>query len=191
MRRKSALGILFSFLLLSLSACGGDTSVSKEPTAAIGSPAPQFSLTSVDGKALTLDNFKGKPLVMTFMAEWCPCSNESAPVFKEAYKTYSPKGVEFLVLGFQDSEAKFRKFVEREKFPYPSAFDKGDKVGTSYGVNAPPTTFFITADGKIQRAFYGKLAELDKLSSWIEELLAPPQPVEESPKPVEEKGAGS
>lgn len=142
----------------------------KQHAAQVGASAPAFTLNLVSGGSLTLDSFKGKPLVITFMASWCPCSNESAPVFKEAYGKYNQKGVEFLMIGIQDSELKFKKFVEKKQFPFPAGFDKGDKIARLYGVNAPPTTFFINRDGKIARAFYGKLVEIEKLSAWIEEI---------------------
>lgn len=163
--RLARLAFLAAFLL----AAAGCSS--KEPTARIGDPAPDFTVSTVLGKTIKLEEFRGKPLVLTFMAEWCPCSNKSAPVFKEAYRTYHPKGVEFVILGFQDSQSKFNEFVTRQAFPYPAAFDKDDKIGISYGVHAPPTTFFILPDGKIQRAYYGKITEIQQLSDWIDEML--------------------
>jgi len=149
-------------------ACSGPQD--KQPTARVGAAAPAFTLSLASGGSVTLDSFKGKPLVITFMASWCPCSNESAPVFKEAYSKYNPKGVEFLMMGIQDSESKFKKFVDRKQFPFPAGFDKGDKIARLYGVNAPPTTFFIDQDGKIARAYYGKLVEIEKLSAWVDEI---------------------
>ena len=154
----------------------------KQPTARIGEPAPQFTLNLIGGGSVTLNDFRDKPLVVTFMASWCPCSNESAPVFKEAYNRYNPKGVEFLMIGIQDSESKFKKFVEKKGFPFSAGFDKGDKIARLYGVNAPPTTLFINKDGKIARAFYGKVVEteklsdgktveIEKLSAWVEEII--------------------
>jgi len=155
-------------LLLTISCSSGPQD--KQPTARIGDPAPQFTLNLIGGGSVTLNDFRDKPLIVTFMASWCPCSNESAPVFKEAYSRYNPKGVEFLMIGIQDSETKFTKFVDKKQFPFPTGFDKGDKIARLYGVNAPPTTFFITREGKIGRAFYGKLVEIEKLSGWIGEI---------------------
>lgn len=160
--------LVFLLLFTVVTGCSGPQD--KQPTAKVGASAPTFTLNLVSGGYLTLDSFKGKPLVITFMASWCPCSNESAPVFKEAYGKYNPKGVEFLMIGIQDSESKFKKFVDKKQFPFPAGFDKGDKIARLYGVNAPPTTFFIDRDGKIARAFYGKLVEIEKLSAWIEEI---------------------
>jgi len=165
-------------LVFIVAGCSGSNG-SKEPTAKIGDSAPAFSVEATDGSTVTLDNFKGKPLVLTFMAEWCPCSNKSAPVFKEAYAKYHPEGVEFMIFGFQDSRSKFSDFVKRQAIPFPAAYDSSDAVGTSYGVLAPPTTFFIGSDGKIKRAFYGKIEEKDRLYGWIDEIVAAKAPPEE------------
>jgi len=159
----------YSLLFTVLTGCSSGPQ-DKQPTARIGEPAPQFTLNLIGGGSVTLNDFRDKPLVVTFMASWCPCSNESAPVFKEAYNRYNPKGVQFLMIGIQDSETKFTKFVDKKQFPFPTGFDKGDKIARLYGVNAPPTTFFITREGKIGRAFYGKLVEIEKLSGWIGEI---------------------
>ncbi len=169
--RRTLYVILISFFI---AGCSGGQKVT--PLAGIGEPAPDFTVELLSGKKVSFDNFRGKPLVLTFMAEWCPCSNESAPVFKEAYRIYHPRGVEFLLLGFQDSLSRFRKFVEKEKFPFPAGYDRGDRIGTTYGVNAPPTTFFITADGIVRNAYYGKIVELEKLSSWIDEIVEEKEP---------------
>lgn len=177
----SPIRFLFLLLLTILTACSSGPQ-DKQPTARIGDPAPQFTLNLIGGGSVTLNDFRDKPLVVTFMASWCPCSNESAPVFKEAYNRYNPKGVEFLMIGIQDSESKFKKFVEKKGFPFSAGFDKGDKIARLYGVNAPPTTLFINKDGKIARAFYGKVVEteklsdgktveIEKLSAWVEEII--------------------
>lgn len=161
---------LLPLLLLLLYACSGKEPVSKEPAARIGEKAPGFTVRTVEGKTVTLADFKGRPLVLAFMAEWCPCSNDSVPVFKEAYGKYG-RNVGFLVLGFQDSESKFKAFVNKHALPFPAAYDGGDRIGASFGVIAPPTTFFISREGKIEKAFYGKIAEKEKLFAFIDEVI--------------------
>jgi peroxiredoxin len=165
--------ILFlAFLVLAVGCGKGPRGT--QPVIKIGEPAPSFTLELLDGRAVTLDTFKGKPLVLITMASWCPCSHESAPVFKEVYGIYHPKGVEFLMLGIQDSKRKFEKFVKKKEFPFPAGFDKGDRIAKTYGVSAPPTTFFIDSEGKVVSAFYGKIIEKEMLSAWIDEIVPPP-----------------
>lgn len=163
---------IFCTLLILVSGCSGDSSPKgAPPSLESGSPAPQFTLELIEGSSVTLDTYKGKPLVLIYMASWCPCSHESAPVFKEVYEEYHPKGVEFLMLGIQDSKSKFRKFVKKKGFKFPAGFDKGERIARLYGVNAPPTTFFINKEGIVVSSFYGKIIENDRLSAWIDEIM--------------------
>lgn len=162
------------FLILILTSfsigCNSGSPRGTQPTIKAGAPAPKFSVDLLNGGTATLDSYKGKPLVLIYMASWCPCSKDSAPIFKEVYETYHEKGVEFLMLGMQDSSSKFKKFVDKQAFKFPTAFDSGDEIATSYGVSAPPTTFFIGADGKIVSSFYGKVDNIDQLTTWVEAI---------------------
>lgn len=170
MKKLKAIILLLLFFALA-AGCGKGSPRGTQPTIKVGEAAPAFTLELLDGKTVTLDIFKGKPLVIINMASWCPCSHESAPVFKEAYEIYNPKGVEFLMLGIQDSKTKFNKFVKKKEFRFPAGFDKGDRIAKLYGVSAPPTTFFINSEGKVVSAFYGKIIEKERLSAWIDEIV--------------------
>ena len=75
------------------------------------------------------------------------------------------------MIGIQDKERKFKKFLDKHNFPFPVGFDDSDKIAQVYSVNAPPTTFFITRDGRIKSAFYGRILDVDKLSKWVEEII--------------------
>lgn len=169
--RKLNTIILPLLIVAVIAGCGKSSPRGTQPAIKIDEPAPPFTLELLDGGTVTLDTFKGKPLVIINMASWCPCSHESAPVFKEAYETYHPKGVEFLMLGIQDSKTKFARFVKKKEFKFPAGFDKGDMISKLYGVSAPPTTFFINSEGKVVSAFYGKIAEKERLSAWIDEIV--------------------
>ncbi len=163
--------IILPLLFLTLIAGCNKGPRGTQPVIKTGEAAPPFTLELIDGGTVTLDSFKGKPLVIITMASWCPCSHESAPVFKEVYEMYHPKGVEFLMLGIQDSKSKFTKFFKKKEFKFQAGFDKGNKIAKLYGVSAPPTTFFIDSEGKVVSAFYGKIIEKERLSAWIDEIV--------------------
>lgn len=163
--------LVISVALILSAGCGKGGPRGTQPTIKIGEPAPAFTLELIDGSTVTLDTFKGKPLVIVYMASWCPCSHDSAPVFKEAYEKYHPIGLEFIMLGIQDSRSKFTKFVKKEGFLFPAGFDKKDRIARTYGVSAPPTSFFINSEGKVVSAFYGKIDQKEKLNGWIDEIV--------------------
>ena len=151
-----------------LAGCDMEGPKGAPPTLETGSAAPPFALQLIGGGEAALSGYKGKPLVITFMASWCPCSHESAPVFKAVYEEYREKGVQFLMIGMQDGRSKFEKFYKEKGFPYPAGFDEGDRIAALYGVSSPPTTFFIGRDGTVVSSFYGKIVEKERLTAWVE-----------------------
>ena len=160
------LASLFIFIAL-LAGCseGGRTLLQ------IGEKAPPFTLSLVEGKQTRLDMYAGKGLVITFMSSWCPCSNESIPLIKEAYFKHRDDDVVFLMIGIQDARSKFEKFVAKWQVPFCAGYDEDDKIARNYGVGSPPTTIFIDKNGIVKRAFYGNIADkVKEFPLWVEEI---------------------
>ncbi len=138
----------------------------------VGEKAPPFSLDLLDNNKINLALYSDKPLVITFMSSWCPCSNDSIPLIKNAYQNNKDTTLQFLMVGVQDAESKFEKFVEKWQVPFPAGFDKSGVIARDYGVTAPPTTIFIDKTGNINRVFYGNIAEKpDEFRQWVKEIL--------------------
>jgi peroxiredoxin len=159
----------FAYLLaVLLSGCGGET----KPLLQVGEKALPFTLELLDGGTAHRENYAGKGLVITFMSSWCPCSNESLPLMKQAHEKHKNDPVVFLMIGIQDSRSKFEGFVKKWAVPFPAGYDKGDRIAGDYGVSAPPTTFFIDKNGIVKRAFYGNIAKKpDEFRQWVEEVI--------------------
>lgn len=135
----------------------------------VGDMAPPFTVTLLTGEVRTLESYRGKGLVITFISSWCPCSNDSLPLFKAAHEQHKGK-VAFLMVGIQDAESTFKAFVQKHDIPYDAAFD-ATKLGRTYGINAPPTTVFIDKTGKVNQFFYGNIKDKSsEFARWVEEL---------------------
>ncbi len=138
----------------------------------IGKKAPAFSLDLLDGETSHLGLYSGKGVAMTFMASWCPCSNDSIPLMKKAYANNKNNNLVVLMVGIQDSRSKFRQFVEKWRIPFPAGYDKGDMIAREYGVHAPPTTVFIDKNGNVKRVFFGNIDDKrEEFPQWIKEIL--------------------
>ncbi len=159
-------GLIAGFILLtSIAGC------TEAPTRVlqVGGKAPPFTLELLNGETSHLDLYSGKGLAITFMSSWCPCSNDSIPLMNAAYT--DNENLAFLMVGIQDSRAKFRKFVEKWQVRFPAGYDEGNRIAREYGVQAPPTTIFIDRNGNVKRVFYGNIAEKKELlPQWIEEI---------------------
>lgn len=137
----------------------------------VGDMAPPFALTLLSGENRTLEGYRGKGLVVTFMSSWCPCSNDSLPLFKAAHAEHGGK-VTFLMVGIQESESKFRAFVQKKEIPYETGHDHSG-IARTYGINAPPTTVFIDKNGIVKQFFYGNIKDKpQEFARWVEEVAA-------------------
>ena len=113
-------------------------------------PAPDFTLESLDGKNLRLSDFRGKAVLLNFWATWCsPCKIEM-PWFVELQNKYGPQGFQVVGIAMDDaSKDDIAKFAKDMGVNYTILLGK-ESVGDQYGgVPALPESFFIGRDGKI------------------------------------------
>ncbi len=121
----------------------------------VGHPAPNFSLAMLrpdTGKsALSLSNFKGKPVVLNFWASWCAPCKEEAPLLESNWKQVQAQGkdVVFLGIDFQDSNNDGVSFLQLNSITYPTVLDADGSVAIKYGVTSLPQTIFINRDGTV------------------------------------------
>ena len=169
MNWKNSINYLLILLLWPLLLAGCFEGEPLEPLQP-GDMAPPFTLTLTNGSTKTLASYQGKGLIITYMASWCPCSNDSLPMFQKAYEHRHEK-IAFVMVGIQEAESKFKKFVQEKKIPYETGFDT-TKMARTYGINAPPTTVFIDKHGKVVRFFYGNIKEVEQdFPKWVEEVI--------------------
>ena len=123
----------------------------------IGRVAPSFALRQVGtGTSVSLDQFRGRPVVLNFWATWCgPCWEEH-PVLVANAKMLQPQ-VQFVGVVFQDTEDKIQQFLNNRGTAYPTLIDEAGKTAIAYGVGGVPETFFLDATGKIVAKFSGPL----------------------------------
>jgi thiol-disulfide isomerase/thioredoxin len=113
-------------------------------------PAPDFTLESLDGKTMRLSDLRGKAVLLNFWATWCgPCKIET-PWLVELQNQYGPQGLQIVgVEAGDDGKDDIAKFVKDMGINYPILIGK-ESVGDAYGgVPALPESFFIGRDGKI------------------------------------------
>lgn len=119
---------------------------------AVGSVFPDFQVTSLDSKPLSVSAEKGKIVLIDFWATWCgPCVGE-LPNVQKVYAQYHDKGFDIIGISLDQDKDKLTTFLKDKGVPWPQYFDgKGweNKVSTTYGINSIPATYLLGKDGKI------------------------------------------
>jgi thiol-disulfide isomerase/thioredoxin len=135
--------------------------------------APQFTLTEVDGKKVSLSDFKGKPLVVNFWATWCgPCKVEM-PWFEEFRKKYAADGFEVLGVA-DDSDAGNDTIAGAAKklgVTYPILL-ADNTMEKAYGdPEVLPMSFYVDKTGMVTEVTAG-LGTKDEMEAKIKETIA-------------------
>ena len=120
------------------------------PTPALqGKVAPAFALVDLDGKKVSLADYKGKPVLVNFWATWCgPCKLEM-PWFEEFNKKYAGQGLVILGVAADDAaKPAIAGTAKKLGVSYPILL-KDDKVEDAYGgVNYLPESFYVDRNGQ-------------------------------------------
>lgn len=147
------------------------TDTSERLAAEPGGPAPDFSLSLFDGTNFSLSRHlagDGRPVVMNFWASWCVPCREEMPIFDGVAR--SRPDVLILGVAVQDTADEARAFADEVGVGYPLGFDAKGKILELYPILGLPTTWFITADGRIASIRAGQLDQ-DELERLIDQHL--------------------
>ena len=135
------------------------------PTLKVGAVAPDFPSTDVNGKPVSLADYKGKVIVLDFWATWCGPCMASMPHTAEVAAKFKDQGVVVLGSCTSDSREKFEAWVKANQAKYPDfvfahdpAERKPERASRAlYGVQGIPTQFIIGRDGKLVAIVVGYL----------------------------------
>jgi thiol-disulfide isomerase/thioredoxin len=133
----------------------------------VGSQAPDFAATTVDGGSVSLGDAGGKEATMlVFFASWCPHCNKEAPTISELEREHDDLRVVMMGIDGRDHAGKVQEFVDRYGIEGPTAY--APSVGRTYRVSGYPTIYVLDKNNYIIAAHSGE-APKGALEGWIEE----------------------
>jgi peroxiredoxin len=124
-----------------------------------GEQAPAFALRDLDGKTWRLEDLKGKPVLLTFWAPWCGvCKAESPNLSAVRSAVGEDAQVISVALGWEDLGA-VQRYVSDQQVDYPVLLGN-EQIREAFRIEAFPTTYFISEDGRIKHTTVGYTSEL-------------------------------
>ena len=125
------------------------------PSTLIGRQAPAAVARSMDGETISLEDYRGQPVILNFWASWCFECIEEHRVLTEALERY---GQELVIVGvlYQDTVADALSFLARNgDAGWPNLLDADGRLAIDFGVTGVPESFFIDTAGVVRYKQYG------------------------------------
>ncbi len=182
--RSAAVGSIALVAAVLLGACSGPSGSAPAGTSPAGSMpassvavgpevgalAPDLVLTDLDGKPFRLSDLRGRPVVLNYWASWCgPCRDEF-PELKAALEAHGTAALAVVGVLFKDDPGPARDFMAKEGATWTSLADPDGTGAAAYRVVAPPTTFFIDAEGVVRDMQIGGMTG-EQLDRHLETIL--------------------
>ncbi len=151
-----------------------DSSQDIKKTVQKGSPAPNFTLSDINGRDVSLSDFRGKVVLLEFWATWCPPCIESVPELIMLQDRYKEKGFTVVALSLDkgtDNISMVAAFSDKFKINYPILFADEDIIDT-YRIISIPTSVILDREGVVKHIYssYGMDFE-EHLKKEIEKVL--------------------
>lgn len=131
--------------------------------------APPFSVTTVDGKTVTLDSLRGRVVLLDFWATWCVPCKQYLPQLQKLNADLHDQPFTILSVSRDEDLEVWKQYIADNHMTWPQVLDTGHTLASLYGVDALPHTFTIDADGALQSEIIG-VGE-DDLETRIRALL--------------------
>ncbi len=148
--------------------CSRDHGCEELPT--IGCPAPNFKLSDLSGREVSLDQYRGRVVMLDFWATWCGPCRMTMPLLENLQKEY-PNDLRLLAINLREPADMVRDYVRKQSISSEVLLDEKGEVGDTYRSDSIPMQVLIDKQGVVRHVTAGYSPRLaSQLRSWIESL---------------------
>jgi peroxiredoxin len=138
---------------------------------------PPFSGSTLDARQLSLTEYRGTVMVLTFWASWCLECRVEMPALERLQREFSSRRLAIIGVNAREGEGAVRRYAQELGLTFPLVLDRDGKINARYGVIGLPTTFVVGRDGRaIALAIGPREWESAPARALIAALLAEPAP---------------
>ena len=130
--------------------------LSGKPRLGKGVPAPDFTLPGLDGKKISIAEYKGKVIFLNIWATWCPPCVEEMPSMEKLYQKLKGESFEILAVSIDVSGSEsVLPFMKKHKLSFPALLDTKGDIKSLYQTTGVPESFIIDKEGIIVEKIIG------------------------------------
>jgi len=151
----------------------GTSTAGEIPAPREGFLAPDFSLKTLEGKTVTLSDFRDQAVLVNLWATWCPPCRAEMSAIQKLYDEYKDQGFVVLAVNmtYQDDARAVLPFTQENNLAFPILLEETGSMAKSYELRSLPSSFFINRDGFIQEVVIGGPMSEALLRTRIETIL--------------------
>jgi thiol-disulfide isomerase/thioredoxin len=150
MTNRASLGCAL-LMVLGIFGCGRPAS---DGPAEVGRTAPNFTVPDLSGRKVSLDQYRGRVVILDFWATWCGPCRMSMPVLEQLQQQYS-KNLALLAINIEEPPELVKNYVQRQKISSTVLLDQDGKIGRTYHSDSIPMQVLIDKDGVIRHIQVG------------------------------------
>ena len=130
--------------------------MSRRTLVVVGNPAPAFTFPGLDGKMVSLTDYKGKVVFLNIWATWCPPCREEMPSMEKLYQRLKGEDFEILAVSVDATGARaVGPFMKKLGLGFPALLDTGGKIQNLYGTTGLPESYIIGREGVVEEIVIG------------------------------------
>jgi len=134
--------------------------------------APEFTLQSVNGSTINLNDFRGRPVMLTFWRINCSACQFQMPFTQALYDKSSSDSLAVLTINSGDRTSDVEDYVASRGITYPVLLDPQTKVAQNYGIIGVPTTYFIDGQGVLKAYQIGAFQNEEAMESAVKSVFS-------------------
>ncbi len=144
--KRSVQTLVVLLLVSTLWGCGGEQTLTEMERKAV---APGYSLNDLYGDLHTLEDLKGKPVILNFWASWCPPCVKEIPSMNRGWEKIKDEGIAMVAINVGESAATVIKFKEKHPVDFTVLLNEPGDIVDKWAVRGMPTTYIIDPQGRV------------------------------------------